>query len=161
MGRLHGAGADGDWTGPHLVDVEELQGGAGADDVDDGVEGAHLVEVDLVRWDAMETPFDLGERREHRQRSALDPWRERAAGENLTQLGERARMVHILRSVDRGAGRPQASALHRLGPQLPAGQTETVEDGPNLIDWGAGIEQCAQRHVAGDAGEAVEPGDHR
>ena len=71
--------ADGDRAGAHLVDAEHLEGGARADDVDDGVERADLVEVDARR---RSTPWrralGLGQRVEDGQRPARGPGR--AAG---------------------------------------------------------------------------------
>ncbi len=43
--------------------------------------------------------------------------------------------------------------------EVPAGQLQAIKEGTDLAEVGAGIEQRTQRHVAGDAGEAVKPGD--
>ena len=55
------AGAVGDRGREHLVDVEHLERGRGADDVDDGVEGADLVEMHLLGRAAVNPSFCDGE----------------------------------------------------------------------------------------------------
>ncbi len=67
-------------------------------------------------------------------------------------------VVRVLRRVDDGAGGAQAGALHHLGPEVPARDRQPGDDGPDLVDVRARVQQGAERHVPGDAGEAVEPG---
>ncbi|MEJ7583893.1 MAG: hypothetical protein WKF43_07345 [Acidimicrobiales bacterium] len=68
----------------HLVDAEHLEGGAGADDVDDGVDAADLVEVDLLggrrcrRPSARASPAKVAwaraRTRSGRRASSTSPW---------------------------------------------------------------------------------------
>ena len=59
--------------------------------------------------------------------------------------------------VDLGGG--DAAAQHRLGVERPAADRQPLEQLADLVEVGAGVDERAERHVAGDAGEAVEPGD--
>ena len=58
----------------------------------------------------------------------------------------------------RVAAIPPRSTDSRSRAHPPNGQP--LEEGRHLVEIRPGIEQAAQGHVAGDAGEAVEPG-HR
>ena len=62
-------------AGLHLVDAEHLERGARADDVDDGVDAADLVEVDLVGRAPVEAALDLGQRGEGGLRRGRGPGR--------------------------------------------------------------------------------------
>ena len=62
--RPSGSGAD-----VHGVDAEVREAERRADDVDDGVERADLVELDLLGRDAVHAPLGLGEAREDGERA--------------------------------------------------------------------------------------------
>ena len=79
VGRPHHAGPGGDRAGPDLVHAQHFQGGGGADHVDDGVEPADLVEVDLLGRPPVQPPLDVGQRPERPQRPGGDPRRRRRA----------------------------------------------------------------------------------
>ena len=57
-------------------------------------------------------------------------------------------------------GGGNAGPQNRLGIEPPAGKGQTLQEPENLIEISAGIEKTAQSHIAGNAGEAVEP-SHR
>ena len=63
--------------------------------------------------------------------------------------------------VDVRLGGGDAAAEHRLGLEPPAVHGQPLDHRAHLVDVGAGVDQRAERHVAGDAGEAVEPGEPR
>ena len=57
----------------HFVQFQALVAPGGGDDIDNGIDRADLVEVDLFGGRAMDFRFGLGQRRENRQRAILDP----------------------------------------------------------------------------------------
>ena len=61
MGGPHGTDAVGHGTGSDVVDAQHLEGGTRADDVDDGVERAHLVEVHVGGRHSMESALGFGQ----------------------------------------------------------------------------------------------------
>ena len=144
----------------HLVDAERLQGGAGADDVDDGVDAADLVEVDRGGRPAVEAALGLGQEEEHPLGPFPDPVGEAGLlddpGDVAVGAGDAVGLgLHV------GLGGGQPAPHDELGLQTPAGDRQPLEDGGHLVEGGAGVEAGAEGHVAGDAGEAVEPGDGR
>ena len=146
--RCHGGGA-------HLVDPEHLEGGGRPDDVDDGVVPAHLVEVDLVDGSPVQRGLHGGQPVEHRLRPRRDPGGQRGV---LYQGGDDAVGAHHhVVSPDDGAGAGDAASDALLELEVPAGQGQPVEEAADLVDVGARVDERAQRHVARDAGEAVEP----
>ncbi len=72
MGRCRGAHAGGDRTAEDEVDAQQLEGGAGADHVDDGVEATDLVEVDVLGSLAVQGALDLGQADEDPRRPLTD-----------------------------------------------------------------------------------------
>ncbi len=64
-------------------------------------------------------------------------------------------------SVTWTTARVHATPPRSTGSQseLPARQRQPAEQPEDLVQVGAGVDEAAQRHVPGDAGEAVEPGD--
>ena len=154
------AGAGDDGGRPHLVDAEHLEGGAGADDVDDGVEPADLVEVDLLRRATVEAALGVGQRREGGQRAGRHAVGQPGLLDERRDVRRRADDRGVLRVHVQLGGRDPA-AQHRLGLDRPAADRQALEQGPHLVEVGAGVDQRSERHVAGDAGEAVEPGEAR
>jgi hypothetical protein len=152
------AGAGGHGAGLHLVDAEHLQRGGRADDVDDGVEAAHLVEVDLLGRTAVQPALDLGQRGEGGEGPGRHPFRQTGLGDQAGDVGRGANDAGLL-GPDVGLGGGDAAPEHRLDLQLPALDRELAEQAADLVRVGAGVDERAQRHVAGDPREAVEPGD--
>jgi hypothetical protein len=152
------AGARGHGAGLHLVDVEHLQCGGDAHDVDDGVEPAHLVEVDLLGRAAVQPPLDLGQRGERGERPGGDPFRQPGLRHQAGDVGGGADDGGLL-GPDVGLGGGDAAPEHRLDLQLPAVHGKLAEQAADLVGVGPGVDERAERHVAGDPREAVEPGD--
>ena len=53
MGGFHITASKGQGRGIQLLDAKVLETEGGSDDIDDGVEGTHFMEVDLAQFDAM------------------------------------------------------------------------------------------------------------
>ncbi len=158
-------GADHARAGDHdrrvdRVDLQHLEGGAGADHVDDGVEAAHLVEVHLLGRPAVEVPLGLGQRAEDRQRPAADPLGQPGLLHERGDVGGRAHDGGVL-DLDVDLGGRDAAAQHRFGLEPPAAHRQPLDHRAHLVDVGPGVEQRPQGHVPGDPREAVEPGDPR
>ncbi len=116
------------------------------------------MEVDGLGRLAVEPPLCLGQGPEGGEGPAVHPVGELGGGHDGGDLGGGARRrVDLGAHVDLGAGdaRPQ----HGLGLEGPAVDRQALEHGAHLVDVGPGVDQRAEGHVAGDAGEAVEPGD--
>ncbi|MDZ7733551.1 MAG: hypothetical protein U5R31_11070 [Acidimicrobiia bacterium] len=141
-----------------LVDVEDLQRGAGADHVDDGVDAADLVEVDLLGRPPVQPPLGFGQGGERGERTRPD-----ALGQPglLDEPGDvRSRANHRGRfRPDVDLGGTDATPEHRLGLEAPTGDGEPATDLTHLVEVGTGVDQRAHGHVAGDPREAVEPGE--
>jgi hypothetical protein len=58
--------------------------------------------------------------------------------------------------VDMSFGADERAALHALVPEAVTGERELAQLAGDGVERHAGVEQRAQRHVAGDAREAVE-----
>jgi hypothetical protein len=156
VGAPHGAGADGDGRGADLVDVEALEGGAGADDVDDGVERPDLMELDVVGSHAVDATLDHRQSLEDGDGPLVYAAREVGAGEHLEHLAIATVAVLGLMRHDH-AGGTDAAPLRRLDRDA-VGMRDARNDVEHGGAVGAGVEQRRQRHVAGDPREAVEPG---
>jgi hypothetical protein len=122
-----------------VVDAEHLECGAGADDVDDGVDPADLVEVDLVRRPAVQAALGLGEGLEHGRCTLLDPLGE--AG-----LGDEALDVRAVRTTVESV-----ACTCTLVPAMPPRSTGSASSGqsvtgggrgaPHLVEVGAGVDE--------------------
>ncbi len=152
---------DGDRSGDHLVDRQRLEGGGDADDVDDGVDGADLVELDIVGIDAVDRALGLGERVEHRLGTAAHAFGQVGAAEQLANVTGGPVLVAVPGSFDDDVRprRRHAAALHTLERQRVAVDAEPGEGGEHGLAVGAGVDEGAEQHVAGDAGAALRVGD--
>ena len=148
-------------TSPALSggDAEVLQRGADPDDVGDRVQRAHLVEVHVVRGDAVHVGLGVGEPGEDggapgrgsapaaRRRPAGRGWWTRCAGAGRRPAARRRTLDGAQPGPGhRGRGDPDGARHHRVHGELDRRQV------------GAGVDQGAEQHVAGDAGGRVDPG---
>ena len=128
------------------------------DDVDDGVVPADLVEVHLVDRAAVQRRFHVGQAAEDGERPLGHPGRQ-AASVIRAAMWAWVRTTHVVAAPHQGPGAGHAAPERLLHLELPAGQGRRCEEEADLVEVGSGIDEGAERHVAGDAGEAVEPGD--
>ncbi len=119
-----------------------------------------FVEVHLVGRAPVEPALGRRQGLERGLRPLADAVREagllprgRRCADAVPDHGGLARRGRALRGGD-------AAPQHRLGLEIPtASRGGAGHHGAHLVDVGTGVEQRAERHVAGHAGEAVEPGD--
>ena len=106
------------------IGADVLEGGGAADDVDDGVDGADLVEVDVVDGHAVHLRFRAGEPLEGGKGAGEDWFGELGGAEQLADLAPGALRLGGV-DVDVEVGRDDA-ALH-LGAEVEveAGQRKT------------------------------------
>ena len=57
--------------------------------------------------------------------------------------------------------RADTAALHRFGVEGPSADGDASAQLTHFVEVGARVDEAAERHVAGDPAEAVEPGDGR
>jgi len=73
--------------GQDLVDLEVIQGNGRTYDVDDGVDRADLMEMDLVQGDAMDSRFSLADFQEDGQGELADRFRQAGRFDQLPDIG--------------------------------------------------------------------------
>ena len=121
---------------------------------------ADLVEVHLLGRAPVQAALGLGERAEggERARSRTRSGR-RASVDQAADVGRGAHDGGVLGvHVDLRARRCRRAARARPRASQPPTR-QPLAQLADLVEVGAGVDQRAERHVAGDAGEAVEPGD--
>jgi hypothetical protein len=119
VGGTDHAGAGRHWAGVNGVDAQNLEGGGGADHVDDGIEPSHLVEVDLLGGPSVQLSLDVGQRPERPQGAAGDPLGEPGLLDHPGDVrcgAHDRRLDHV--HVRLGGG--DAAPEHGLGLEPPA-----------------------------------------
>ena len=126
-----------------------------ADDVQDRIDRADLVKVDVLDADAMHVRLGLGQLGENFARGRLDGRVERTGGEHVRNRPETALRLPALFDLDVEPHGPDAvhhalGLLHRVSVewQLGALGFESVQLQPQ-------VEQRGDQHVAADAGKRV------
>ncbi len=158
MGGPHHARAGRHGGSEDLIDSEQLQRNGGTNDIDHGVVTTDLVKVHVPRCHAVQPPFGLSQQIENTECSCRH-----TSGQvgSLHQVGDvcmgSARAV--VADPDQGSAARQPTSQDGLNRELPALNIEQREKLHDAVKIGTGVDQAAQRHVAGDAGEAVEPSD--
>ena len=133
-----------------LVDLQRLERERDADDLADRVDGADLVEVDVLGRDAVDAPLGDREALERVLRALLGAGRELrgvdlVADRRPVAVRLPGRAVHVHgRRVD-----PVAIGL----PELDA---QPVDAEVGQLDRRARVDQRAEQHVARDAADAVD-----
>ena len=158
MGGLDEPAADRQRRADDAVDAQVLQRERDAAHLADRVDGADLVEVHLLGIDVVDPRLGVGEPPERLLRALARPLRQ---ARGVDQRADRAPVALRLpwRGVDgrvRGADRVPR---HRLGAQLEPLDAEPGQPGADPLRVGAGVQERAEQHVAGDPGHAVEVED--
>ena len=135
-----------------LVDAEVLECEGDAADVGDGVDRADLVEVDLVRRDAVDVALGLGEAAERLVRACMGARGEVGGVDELADGGPVAMDV-LVGGDDLDPGGADAVALRARVDDVDAEASQPVADGRLR---GARVEERAEEHVAGDARDGVD-----
>ena len=147
-----------------VVDAEPLEPVHGADDVDDGVERADLVEVDLLDRRLVNRRFGLGEPLEQVNRALLALGLQRRPADLVddpfqvvVRMGRsRRRIGRSRRFMQTELRRGDAGATDALGGHVGVIHGEAPERPLQRVDRQPEIEKRAEHHVAGGARKAVQ-----
>ena len=155
---LHHSQALGHRRRLYFVDVENLEGGTRAHDVDDGIEATHLMEMDLGHRCLMQVRLGFGQGGEHGLSSLANTFRETGLLDETGDVRIRTHHGTVVVGMHHQVGGAEARALRGFRADLPSPYRQAADDGLHFIEVGAGVDERPESHVTGDAGEAVEPG---
>ena len=157
VGGLDPALAGRNGAGLEAIHAQQVQPHRRADDVDDRIDRADLVKMDLREVDAVHLGLGLAQPQEDPLGQVF------LAGGQAAGVDDGLDVVPVpvgvlVRGVHLGVGGPEASLAHGLERDMP-GKTQArhgLLDGPGIDP---GVHQSAQGHVSRDAAEAVEIAD--
>ena len=153
--------AHGDRRGDDPLDAQRVQRRGDADHVDDGVERADLVELDVGGVDAVDRALGLGQHGEDPVGHVPHGVGQVGGVEQGADRADRTVLVAVLIGDDVGPRRRDPAALDALERQGVAVDAETAEGAGDGVAVGAGIDEGAEQHVAGDPRRPVDVGDPR
>jgi hypothetical protein len=132
-------------------------------DVDDGIHGADLVELDRIGRDAVRRPLGFGEPREHRQRLVAHAGLETTTGHQVTHFGVGSVRVVVMVTgvvivcaVDVELRGRDTAPFDAFAGQRHTPQPDRLYRRFDGTEWYTEVEQRADGHVATDAGERIE-----
>ena len=139
------------------IDSEQIEADRRTHDVDDRIDGADLVKVNLGQVDPVHARLGLAQLHEDPLGQVFLARREDALVDDRLDMVPVAMGV-LVRRDDLRIGRPESAPAHGLERELArqAQARHGLLDGP-AID--AGIDQGRQGHVAGNAAETIEIAD--
>ena len=124
----HRAGAERDGRADHLVDAQQLQGDGRPDDVHDAVDGADLVEVDLLDGAAVDLGLGLGQSVEDGPRPVGGPLGQAGVVDQVQDVGEAPAVVRLVSGRPVGLVRMGVLVrLRRLGAPRLAGRLQRID----------------------------------
>jgi hypothetical protein len=135
MGRVDHPGTRSQDSEADRLDPEEFDGNGAADDVDDGIDRSHLVEVDRLDGDRVHPGLGRRQTAEHPLGAVADRRREPGSGEDAEEILERTvRVVAAHRDLDPGG--IEAPDLDRVGtqPMAVTRQGKGVERRADCLD---------------------------
>ena len=160
VGGLGPAWAQRQRPGVESLDAQRLDPRTDADDVDDGVDGADLVEVYALHGHAMHGSLGLCQPGEDRDGFGFDRCGQIGLVDDGTNVAQMAMDMAFLRfDVDqRGA---QWAAHHFLFMNTPivVGQAHGGDHIVKFRDGPPGVNQATEKHVAGDPRGRIQKGD--
>ena len=116
---------------------------------------SHFVKVDLIHGAPVQARLGFGQGAKYGERSSGHAVGQGRRFNQSDNVG--VRPDHdVVRDRHHGPGGGDAPTQDRLGAERPAGKGQALQHGLDFVDIGAGVEQAAQGHVAGNAGKAME-----
>ena len=158
MRCLHRAIADDDRPAVHLVHAEELQSPHGADDVENRIDGADLVQMHLLRPHTVDLAFCFRDRREGRIGALAHGVGHAGGRDHLADLLD-VPSVRLRRDVEVHLRARDAGAQHALDAHFHAVEPEPCRQRAQPFRVESDLEKGAEHHVAGNAGERVDDRD--
>ncbi len=158
MGHFRGATTDVQSGAGKFLDAESGKTHASADDVHDGVDRAHFVEMDFFDGDVVNGGFRFAQFSENRGGTVFYRRGQFRFVKNVENCGERAMRVGVL-GGDFDVRGGHAIFPNFFGGDLPARDVEALEFSAQEIDGDTRIDQGAEGHVAADAAETIEVGE--
>ena len=139
-------------------DAEQVEADRRADDVGDGIDGADFVEVHLLDRAAVDLGLGLGQLLEDAFGQIFLAGSERAAvdhGRDVVQVA-----VFVLGLVlDRDLRGAEAFLFDFRADESAAGEAQGIDAGLDGGEFGAGVDEGAERHVAADSARTIEIGN--
>jgi len=154
--HLDRAAADVKCRTREALDAEQIEAYARPDHVNYSVNRADLVKVYALDRDVVDARLGLCESREDFRRALLDGVGQTRAAYDLVYVREMSVVMLLFRQADDGARRVDAGAFNLLEVDFVAREVEQRELLLESARIRAGADECAERHVAADASEAVE-----
>ena len=177
MGACDEAAAQGQRRAMHLIDAEEMEPHAGAGDVDDRVDRAHVVEVHVVDGGPVDARFRLPEPGEDARGVRLDGRGQIAGGDQIedgaqvsvrvlvpvvpvsVRMAGRITGMIVVVHVHVDLGRPEDALHHLASLERPPGKTELGELVAEGLEGHARVHEGAHDHVPRGPARAVEVRD--
>src|SRR5699024_10185666 len=131
---------------------------AGAADVDDGIDAADLVKVDVVRCCVVDFGFGDGEALEHLQGGGFDLVVELRLFDERAD-GRPGAGVCVICRFDGNASAVDAVLTDVISAETIPFDAELAELGGDVAEADAGIDKRTENHVAAGAGEGIEVSD--
>ena len=149
----------GNGAADELFDFQQIEGDCRSDNIDNRIDCADFVKVDMV--DRRTVHFCFGG--SDRMKDALCEFLlgRRDGIRFIDELDDVDQMaVRMLRGMlDVDFDRPESPLENGFNPQPDVRQTQRIDAGLYGVGIGAGIDEGAERHVATDSHRAVEPGN--
>ena len=160
MLRLHKPVPQAERSTVDRVDAEQIEADRRAYDVDDRIDRADFVKMDIVGRRAMDRRLGFGQSTEDAQRRLSNPLAQRRTLDEPANIGPGSRRLLIGLEhghIDARAG--DAVLLNRLGIDLVAGEIERLQRMTKLLKWQTGIDERTEHHIATGPRERIEVGD--
>src|SRR5581483_10655364 len=142
----------------NAVGLEQLQGDARADNVDDGIGGAHFVKVNFFDRHLVNCRLRFRKPAKNRNTALFHGRPQARRANDPFDLGQ-VPVLAAFRGLDAKLGRRNAAARAGLKCYLNGFEAQTADLSRQFRTIRAGIGQRAQNHIPADAGEAVEVAD--
>jgi len=152
---LHAAGAGVESGAGKAFNAEEIETDRGANDVNNGVNGADFVEMNFFDGDIVDFSFGLAEAAEDFAGVFGGARSERCAVDHFQDVRKMAMMMRVA-SFDVNFCGGNGFAFDAFGGDGPAVEMELAQLGFEGGEFEAGVDEGAENHVAADAGETVE-----
>lgn len=151
--------AQGWGCGGYCGHVQPPDGEGGGADVEYGIDGPHLVEVDMTGVDAVDTAFGLGQEGEDFLRVVFDWFGKLGLGDDRQDVRE-VSISCFLWDIEGDMGSDHSLSVLAGYGNLPIGQGQGRKGRDQLVPVQAEIQTASDKHIPGQAGNGIQMNVH-
>ena len=155
MGHFNHAAADTQWRRNELLDAKQLETDRGPADIDNRIETAYFMKMNLLDRLVVYARFGGGQKREDARSAVLNALSQPGFIDDLENVAQMTVRMFVRRMYV-SICRPNAGTINLLEINLPISDFQRFQLRDQYLRVDTGTDQCAKNHVAAGSGKTIK-----